>query len=414
MISNTIRATGNPTSTNGSYGIQYEMSPYSTILCNAIEKTGFAIQAVNNCDDGTVHNNRMKLCYYGFSLSNSGIVGPQGSMTYPSDNTWQNVTNSFWSFYSNGDDSPFFVRNSSILYNPPDPPSPGNTNGFAVTKVVGAQGSFRACIMMPLDPNPHLSKLQLIAQNQYPYYLNDSSEIFIGKKMLRKIIRYDSIIQNDPILASYYSNTVTQNIGLLDTVLFLMRTDEFNAALTLNELILPANNLEMNEQMVNRIELQHLISGADYTSAEIEDLRILALSCPFTEGTAVYHARNLLVIVDSFNTEYYNSCELSSDVNLKSTLFENITSNDSSPKFLLYPNPTSGTLTVSLINSIPENQYILEIFNMLGQCVRSITIPAGAQEYSVSLDNLENALYLYVIRDQYIELDHGKIVLFKP
>lgn len=413
VVNNSITAIGNPTLSSSSYGIQFELSENTTILCNRIEKTGFAIQAVSNCDASYVYNNRMKLCYYGITLSYNGIIGNQGSLTYPSDNTWQNVTESFWSFNSPGVSSQFFVRAINSNYNPPPPDPPGYTGvATAITKNSNAQGAYRPCSITP-DPYPHLNNLQQIAQYQYPYYFNDSTEVFISNRSLRKIIRYNFTFQIDPVLNTYYTNTTIQNPGILDTLLWLMRDEQYNSAYTLNELIQPSNNIEENERLVNRIELRHLTSGSDYTVTEIQELRSLAVSCPFTEGTAVYRARNLLVEVDSFNTEYFNDCEMLNDPGLKA--MSNLVNDEGAgaTEFILYPNPTTGSLTLSVINANPDKQYYLDIYNLLGQRIISSPIPPGIQEFPIDLRKLENAVYLYIIHDSQTELQHGKIVLYK-
>ena len=189
----------------------------------------------------------------------------------------------------------------------------------------------------------------------------------------------------------------------------MMRHKQCYPADIMSGLVLPSNSIEDNERMVNRIELRHLSSGGNFSLTEIQELRSLAVSCPFTEGTAVYRARNLLVEVDSFNTEYINDCELPSGQGSKSMSpiaeeFEEIP-----PQFVLYPNPNAGSVFVSVINPAPEEQYFLDIYNMLGQCVKSIPISTRVQDYQISLENLENSLYLYtIVRLNYEIIHYGQ------
>jgi hypothetical protein len=118
VTDNKINAIGNPTATNTSIGISIELSEGSSILCNDITKTGFAIQASGDCNQSLILNNKMKLAYYGFTLTNTGIVGTQGSSAYLSDNSWTGVTYNFWSFNSPGILSTFNVRSTPASYNP--------------------------------------------------------------------------------------------------------------------------------------------------------------------------------------------------------------------------------------------------------------------------------------------------------
>ena len=108
-----------------------------------------------------------------------------------------------------------------------------------------------------------------------------------------------------------------------------------------------------------------------------------------------------------------NDCEMLNDPGLKAMSSLENEEEAGATEFILYPNPTTGSLTLSVIRADSDKQYYLDIYNLLGQRIISSSIPLGIQECPIDLRKLENAVYLYIIRDSQIELQHGKIVLYK-
>lgn len=244
-------------------------------------------------------------------------------------------------------------------------------------------------------------------------YLNDVSEIWLGKKALRKIIKYDTVLQHDAVLRNYYDSTKTKSIGILDSVLYQLRNEEFEAASILNNLIPDTNLLERNEKRVNAIELNHLMTNSDYSQTEINELRELALKCPFIDGKAVYRARTLLVEVDSFNTDYINECEQLMSLNLRS-METNQDSSIENAKFVIYPNPSNGLITITCSQVNTDKQFTFEMFNMVGQSIKTTDIIFNANTAEININELSNGVYYYRISDQTGAIESGKIVLLKP
>jgi hypothetical protein len=163
------------------------------------------------------------------------------------------------------------------------------------------------------------------------------------------------------------------------------------------------NLLERNEKRVNEIEINHLLTGSGYSDNEILELRALAIKCPFNDGKAVYRARNLLAEVDSFNTEYLNDCEQMVALELRS-METNADSSTENAKFVIYPNPSTGLITISCSLEDSGNQYNFEMFDMVGKAIQSAEI---------NIEKLNNGVYFYVLSNESGAIESGKIVLLK-
>ncbi len=77
--------------------------------------------------------------------------------------------------------------------------------------------------------------------------------------------------------------------------------------------------------------------------------------------------------------------------------------NDVDKKILLYPNPTSGLITLERSNGL-----ILRIFNLNGEDLFHLIIPVNQEKYSLSLESLVPGIYFFIFFD-----DNGKLKEFK-
>ncbi len=79
-------------------------------------------------------------------------------------------------------------------------------------------------------------------------------------------------------------------------------------------------------------------------------------------------------------------------------------------EFKLYPNPTANNVTLKLKNSVSEFYY-MEIFNLLGQSIKSSLI--NAAEISIDLSGFDAGTYFVSIRDLSDELRTQKLIIIK-
>lgn len=160
--------------------------------------------------------------------------------------------------------------------------------------------------------------------------------------------------------------------------------------LSITSKVSPKDTLQSLLKEVLEIGIDHYYSGdSSWTSQHILDLRTYAALCPLTYGPGVYQARSLLLAMDTALTFYENPCE---QAVVPSGRFAapNEPPKRESNKLMLYPNPTTGAVTV-VCNLEEEDKAELQVFDMSGRQVYRTNQVCG--NAVVELDGLNNGLY---------------------
>jgi hypothetical protein len=79
-------------------------------------------------------------------------------------------------------------------------------------------------------------------------------------------------------------------------------------------------------------------------------------------------------------------------------------------EILIYPNPTSGSITVEYK---VRHTAILEITDISGKLVGTYTLPFDSYKIEVRNEKLENGMYLYRINSDGTVLKTGKVAVMK-
>ena len=397
----------NPTATitsNWVGGIYIANCASSVVDCNIINNIGYGILFEGSgSTNSTVLNNEMNHTYTGIWLKNGAFIGQQGNVVAPSDNKWQGaVTNRLYStgtqtIITNGNWSRFYYR----LANPSYLPIPSN---FVPPSII-----------IPNTAVPANSPTQIICSYAWPHVISSSQngEIALGqinfganqvagqwltRESLYRLMLEDSTVAiGDSILTAFKDSAAQANIGKLSAAMDvhsnggLNSSSELTAAFSSVIGLSPNDNLEMNYQTVETIMLDHEINGGMFNDKELDILRGIAQLCPFTDGNAVYIARGLLAPIDSI--EYDNSCE-SDEGNAR--MAAPTTGTDSVFTFNLFPNPSSGTITLDY--QLNENETgNLEIYSIAGSLITSIQLGSGQRVRTVMLPELGAGTYLYKV-----------------
>lgn len=409
-------------------GISVDVSYSDVVTCNETHNvfTGMFFGGVQT-PNTQIAKNEMNNDYQGLVL-NFGEVGPQltvvSGVNKPNDNKWTGThTLHTLSYNSSGGLSPFYVRTATGQYNPspylqssfpsavnfvPLNPISGNLNSLVCPLIVGPVGG---------GVPPHLPLLLDIANDAITPPAFNAPTRWMLKQSLYQYLKTDpALTTTQPLLASFQSYQTANNLGKLDDVENVLgnpatQTSSLLAtSKTTNVSVVAANDAEINSKWLNDVLLDNAISGSEFTTSQLADLRILAAKCPYNDGVAVYQARTILSQVE--NVEYMNECEVVQPQYQRGMLTQQSNENDGA-LFKLYPNPNDGTM--NLIYSLEENSKgELILYDVTGKLVAKYFLQIGKNNQLFIQENeLNNGVYFYkVIIDNELKLS-DKIVIIK-
>jgi hypothetical protein len=215
---------------------------------------------------------------------------------------------------------------------------------------------------------------------QYPEY-NELSEWYDERQVFEWLKR-DSIARATyPLLNAFYANQeslLTDDIRGLDETLNSLCTEGLlnDSTIFQNQIqelyllntSLPVGRLFENfEIQLNRIYLDVLSSGwSSLSTADVELIEDLALSCPFVNGSAVYKSRSLYAHLNPGIS--YDDLEICNSVGVYKngvTQSENLI--NTSFDILIYPNPTSDQLYFKA--TVPDGKVEIQIFDVTGKLI---------------------------------------------
>ena len=168
---------------------------------------------------------------------------------------------------------------------------------------------------------------------------------------------------------------------------------------TLNNSIISSNDLEKDEQFINKLYLQWLKGGIEMIdSTDSIALEIMAWSCPMEKGTAVYKARSIYSSISPSSTfDDIALCSIGLNKNStqqESTIDMNMLNNILSDEIKVYPNPANDEVTIDYV--LQENtQGKITIFDMLGRARITLDLSATNNRANFSVANLEKGVYIY-------------------
>ena len=153
---------------------------------------------------------------------------------------------------------------------------------------------------------------------------------------------------------------------------------------TTNDNITAVELYESNEQILNTIYLNTFAIDSIPDSLQLADLEIIANQCPLEGGTTVYRARALVkgsgydddVLCNKVNARKDEEKELSSEI------------------FKLFPNPTSGILSLEL----PQDVMSITITSTLGITIQQWSNLDFSKNWIIQDINLTTGLYYCTVK----------------
>lgn len=389
-------------------GIYITKSPGSSVTCNRIYDVGQSMVFEGGCTGSTVKRNRMEDANDGFVLLTNGLIGPQGAVGQPSDNSWfgtfvNSRTLTFNTFAPNTH-SPLYVR-PGAPYKPAFATNKnvGGTPAVDSYNVPGAlvttSGIFVFCA-----PIVHISTTfsnevrKQIVQDLITFVPFEPETKRLSKQDVFADLREDAVLLvGEPILQNFYTLNETSNIGKIDKVIRSVQQGDLSLANSTNMSIAAASTMEENHKSFNEIYLNTIAIGASsISSTELDGLNEIAIQCPLTGGDAVNQARSALNYMYHGTIDFEDTCivEESRFMNIAEAIEEMSEANTN--EFKLYPNPSDGTLILEYVVTETEVAQLL-IYDISGKLLRDYTLNSNNTKLSIADVTLENGIYFYTI-----------------
>ncbi|OQA51298.1 MAG: hypothetical protein BWY47_00141 [Bacteroidetes bacterium ADurb.Bin302] len=376
-------------------GIHIQLSPNSKLCQNTVSYMGCGLRFNGAMANTTLQlNNMLNYYFYGVRLDNA-FIGNQGNTANCTAwrNRW-NISSSLIRIQGTASMQHIWLydgpNNTSNLYYPA-PNSVNPPNNLQLQNCVNYVSSCSETL-----PLSALAPYTPVVENTYNYTIYPEKNRYWDKQFYY----YD--IQNSPLMASslssdihalsFYNMLDANNIGTFAKVNAYMNNEDYAVSETLNNSIIPTNDIEKNRQIVNQIYLDTWAKGRfEFTTDERSVLEAIAYLEPLTGGGAVYSARVMLGINPPVNTGTTKMAQ-------QTSLIQNAAST-------IYPNPAKDMayLEYSLIEG--EVAYIY-FYNIMGVAIKSYMIDSSKNHFEFSTTDFKPGLYFYSIK-----LKNGKLLL---
>jgi hypothetical protein len=258
--------------------------------------------------------------------------------------------------------------------------------------------------------------------NEQPDYLSviepseahserEVSQQWIGQYGLYdRLSRDEELRSSAPELEGFFAESASSNMGRLHGAIEgfqAARNGETVAASVVSQ-VQPVNRVENTLKEVLELLYANATNLSDLNADEAAQLREIARRCPLDDGFGVYMARAALLKVDTFPRNYTHECELARPFEGERYKLD---SSEESGQVTIYPNPSSGTLTVDI--SLNDHEIaILEVFDMVGRKVFSRQINKAGLSI-IELSEVNDGIYTVNVKVGEYNSHSEKLIILK-
>ena len=390
-------------------GISTSDSKQSYIADNTLYRLGDGFHIIGNNKLSQWECNAMNYCYRGMNFDDgseygggssgfiSTIITDQGAYNDPTDNWWfgtpvtnDRVIGSLNLLPFGGNQIKWYYRNTASNYFPAMSIFTGNSFNR-----IGVPDIFEQC--NGTMPEALVGDFEEMVDGSMEYnVLEESFEYKDNDFVYRQMSANEALSGQSLVLDNFFD--LMENSGI-ETNLDIQRdmaNNDLAAALEKNENWLTENLHESNRKTVNNIYLNSVAIGEAISAEDQLTLETIALTTPYLSGDAVYTARVLLGIDP---TDYGISYRVAA-------------ANVSQIAINMYPNPSSGNLSIAFEKSSEDN-CIFNCYDLSGKLLLSKKIPKHTQEVQMDLSLLSNGVYFIEIEENGIQLLQEKLILTK-
>jgi hypothetical protein len=440
-VVNTNTITGYNTTNTLVTGVYFSANSNSALRCNITNTLyqGFQHAGANL---GTFwRDNTMQTNARGMSLTNGGIIGPQGNISTPNDNKWtgswtgtnyNTYTDQFSTAYTtslaitNPSNSVIWRRTTSNY-------DPLNNFGLINSQSYNAIGALQAaantatvfnCATGAGDPppgggggNPSMIRLyEGVAGDNMDYVGAEEETAEINKIQLYRIIdNFPNLKDSSEILNNFYSNESQANIGALYEVDKDLAQGSFGTAASKLNALSAQTNIEANYKSYYNIYSAYHSVGNLVPNDSI-DLYMLAHKCPFVDGAVVYKARALFDMIYQTAKIYNDEGCLATGISYgrKGNTNNSTIKNKQNRLFVaglsIYPNPANDEIFIKGYKESEE--VIVSITDVSGKLLLETNLVTSSNKSSLKL-NLLNGIYFVTLVNTNGIKTHTKLVITK-
>jgi hypothetical protein len=400
---------------NKVYGISVEGNVSRVIVTeNTVQRLGEGLRfrGYNNFNS-LVSCNKMNNNWSGVTLDIVKI-GDQGSSILSSppngvanDNQWTNpaaisgslsvrglsLTTPFATFYTRFASYPWCPSAISIF-------APGSITTSTNSPLATIPNAPANCPNICYNPPCIFFPLVKMAENQSPYDVISGDEKFLLHQGLLKTILADSTIETDTSIEAtklrYYRDTTLANteIGKLAIVADSISKGDTTFAQNLNALVFDSRCAETYQKTVNEIYLRTWARNQFFLKpSDSLTLQLIAYEDPAQCGPAVYDARVMVGLdLNDFSLEMRNDTKPQEVEMIIGAVG------------VLYPNPAYSSCVYEAELETDQLGKV-EIFNINGSIIETLSLVEGFNKLEVNLKNYENGVYIFKIsvNDELIE-----------
>lgn len=428
-IINSNNVTGFGITKATTYAIRVRDNTAQTMLCNSTASTyeGFSFSGSQNIVKW--QKNTMQSHVRGMHLNNT-TIGQQGAVGQPMDNVWQ-IQGNGWSgtnyqtyvttsnIATNAINSKLFVRNIATLYRPTNNDgSPQLQRYLQPTSIITTSGSSPIqcpTIFKPAGNPPGFvianiitselkRALNQIVKDSVIYNQFIPNKKIIGKQAAYNFMKQDqSILVNEVDLQNFFNQTATGNVNTLLNVEDNLSKSNIVQAVSSNNTISPANNIEINAKYFYALFIKYT-TGA-LTPTDKLDLFNLANGCPDRDGSVVYQARVLYNSMNNIYRHFEDSCGTVASNNRMGSANEinDPTITELYNVLQIFPNPNSGKSLINFTDANITNMQ-LKVYDVNGRVVFEDKVNDVTDKfYELNLD-VKNGIYFVEVFDTNTEV----------
>ncbi|MBL0340461.1 MAG: right-handed parallel beta-helix repeat-containing protein [Bacteroidetes bacterium] len=366
-------------------GITVYESTDALINMNTITDATVPVNVRGSCPDTEFHCN----VFDNDAESGLGVqlvaadLPPQGDINDPWNNEWYGYDNTTLFGVTGGANSPFnwFYNSGDIKYNPN--PASGTANPFGTS----APGS--GCMVQAATNDPDRDdRYAAIAEDSLVFTEYENEFTYKSKQYLFEQINADTSLltkntSKDTTFSRFYSDILVTNIGSFRRVDSLIMADNLAAALTLNDTIPAANEMEWNLKTVNTLLISKVLVDSALSSTDSSSLESIAMQDPIVAGKAVYMARAILF------KEVHDELP---GLRTMNQLLEPVISEIKTSSFQILPNPAFDQCEI--LFEAMEQDFILELRNGVGQVLYHKKLPSNTLKFDLPLKSYKPGFYL--------------------
>ncbi|MAC95059.1 MAG: hypothetical protein CMC96_06130 [Flavobacteriales bacterium] len=378
------------------------------LYCNRTENTGIGLRFAGYNGYSSIYKNLMKGNNIGFALDNEAFIGDVGMVisipVYYQDagNEWVGTFGNSHTFNFSNDDP----NNPPKYYYKGTGPIIGQQDAalgyFSIEDIVTSNDNTITCTAPLMVDHSSGKKEATTAYNKSgkkPRWLqkgNASDSAFYLRQQLKFYhLSKDSALYNSQQFSSFRDSMKNTTLGRA-----LGKNSQSIRSLSAQ------NNFDQNVSTVEPLLDKHFVDSV-LSSSELDQLRQIAVLCPYTDGIAVYQARR--VLHEYGERLYVNECEISQLPNNQKFIRIKAEEKQDKVPFAIYPNPADEQLNISY--SVEEDEEIvLEIYDVLGKKIMTKSLNSG-HLHQINTSQLQHGVYIYRLFKSKEQINSGKLVI---